>query len=168
LLLGCHPDALLSEACLPVGRDLLFLYIRRGTARRGPAAGGPCPACRRQTRLARFCAFCSPSCAVISGFWSPTCGERSRTMDSTGVLKSDLSGTPRGLPFPSLSDGRGVQSKDLGLACFRNFEENRGCQQFQSACSNSALYGYKPYLGRRYEAEILESEAGEAGDTPGV
>jgi len=33
-----------------------------------------------------MCALC------ISGFWSPTCGERSRTVDSTGVLKSDPDG----------------------------------------------------------------------------
>ena len=30
--------------------------------------------------------------SCISGFWSPTCGERSRTKDSTGVLKSDPDG----------------------------------------------------------------------------
>jgi hypothetical protein len=54
-----------------------------------------------------------------------------------------------------------VQSKDLGLAYFRNFEENRGCQQFQSACSNSALYGYKLDWGAHMKQRFLNQKLGK-------
>jgi hypothetical protein len=44
----------------------------------------------------------------VSGFGSPTCGERSRTMDSTGVLKSDPNGSAgRALCGPDASADRG-------------------------------------------------------------
>jgi hypothetical protein len=59
------------------------------------------------------------------------------------------------------SDGRGVQSKDLGLAYFRTFEENRGSQQIQPACFNPTLRGYKLYVSPHMKQRFLNQKLGK-------